>query len=53
MATNIPQLSDAERKAALEKAKEARIKRAEVRDRVQHTISGCDCDSCNHEHEEN
>ncbi len=28
-------------------------KRAEVRDRVQHTISGCDCDSCNHEHEEN
>ena len=32
MATNIPQLSDAERKAALEKAKEARIKRAEVRE---------------------
>ena len=35
MATNIPQLSDAERKAALEKAKEARIKRAEVRDQLK------------------
>ena len=35
MATNIPQLSDAERKAALEKAKEARIKRAEVREQLK------------------
>ena len=31
----IPQLSDAERKAALEKAKAARIKRAEVRDQLK------------------
>lgn len=31
----IPQLSEAERKAALEKAKEARIKRAEVRDQLK------------------
>ena len=31
----IPQLSDAERKAALEKAKAARIKRAEIRDQLK------------------
>ena len=31
----IPQLSDADRKAALEKAKAARIKRAEIRDQLK------------------
>lgn len=31
----IPKLSDEERKAALEKAKEARIKRAEVREQLK------------------
>ncbi len=31
----IPTLTDAERKAALEKAKEARIKRAEVREKLK------------------
>ena len=31
----IPQLSDAERKAALEKAKAARIKRAEIREKLK------------------
>ena len=31
----IPKLSDAQRKEALEKAKEARIKRAEVRDQLR------------------
>ena len=31
----IPKLSDAERKAALEKAKEARIKRAEVKEKLK------------------
>jgi len=31
----IPKLSEAERKAALEKAKEARIKRAEVREQLK------------------
>ena len=31
----IPQLSDAERKAALEKAKAARIKRAEIREQLK------------------
>lgn len=31
----IPKLSEAERKAALEKAKEARIKRAEVREKLK------------------
>ena len=31
----IPQLSDADRKAALEKAKAARIKRAEIREKLK------------------
>ena len=31
----IPTLTEAERKAALEKAKEARIKRAEVREKLK------------------
>ena len=31
----IPKLSDADRKAALDKAKEARIKRAEIRDELK------------------
>jgi hypothetical protein len=31
----IPQLSESERKAALEKAKEARIKRAEIREKLK------------------
>ncbi len=31
----IPKLSDAQRKEALEKAKEARIKRAEIRDQLR------------------
>ena len=35
MATNIPQLSDAERKAALEKAAAARHARAELRESIK------------------